>query len=390
MPENTDQFYNDLPANRMSLADLLVKAELFHDIPADWHVIITDIKKSTQAVRDGLHETVNLIATGSIVTVLNLAFRSGVTVPFFFGGDGATFIVPPSIVEHAMRGLILYQSNTFDNFSLELRVGTVPVQQIYKEGYELNISKLSLSEAFSIPVVLGKGLSFAEQLIKAEDYLFATTLGPAEELDLSGMQCRWDKIDPPENSQEIVTLLVVAGEGRPPAQVFSRVMRQIDEIYGPPQKRQPISVAKLKLKSSFDRLSVEMRARIGKIRFLELLKSWLINLYGYIYFQTESGKNYLNKLVEMSDTLVIDGRINTVITGNESQRLVLLKVLDQFEAAGDILYGIHISGDSVMSCYVRDLKDGHIHFVDGAEGGYTQAARQLKAKLISSKNNTSS
>ncbi|AOM78710.1 DUF3095 family protein [Pedobacter steynii] len=380
MSENTDRFYNGLPANRMALADLLVNAELFAEVPADWHVIITDIKRSTQAVFDGLHETVNLIATGSIVMVLNMAFRAGITIPFFFGGDGATFIVPPSIVDQAMGGLMLYQSNTSENFNLELRVGTVPVQQIYEKGHELHISKLSLSASFSIPVVLGKGLSFAEQLIKAEDYLFATALSPAEELDLTGMQCRWDKIDPPENSQEIVTLLVVARGGIAPAQIFSQVMRQIDDIYGPPQKRQPISVAKLKLKSSFDRLGVEMRARIGKIRFFELMKSWLINLYGYIYFHTESGKNYLNKLVEMSDTLVIDGRINTVMTGNEAQRLALIKVLDRFESSGDILYGIHISGDSVMSCYVRDLKDGHIHFVDGAEGGYTQAARQLKAK----------
>ncbi|RQO74833.1 DUF3095 domain-containing protein [Pedobacter sp. KBW06] len=381
MPQSTDQFYNDLPATRMALADLLLKTTLFHPVPADWHVIITDIKGSTQAVQSGLHETVNLIATGSIVTVLNLAFRAGITVPFFFGGDGATFIVPPSIADQAMQGLLLYQFNTSENFSLELRVGIVPVQEIYREGHELNISKFSLSEAFSIPVILGKGLSFAEQLIKAEDYLFASELEPAAELDLSGMQCRWDKIDPPENSQEIVTLLVMAVGSVSPALVFSKVIRHIDEIYGPPQKRQPISVAKLKLKSSFDRLSVEMRARIGKIRFFELLKSWLINLYGYIYFQTESGKNYLNRLVEMSDTLVMDGRINTVISGNQAERFQLLKALDKLEKAGEILYGVHVSGDSVMSCYVRDLKDGHIHFVDGAEGGYTQAARQLKAKF---------
>ena len=382
MPQPTDQFYNDLPAHRMALADLLVKAALFHPVPADWHVIITDIKGSTQAVQSGLHETVNLIATGSIVTVLNLAFRAGITVPFFFGGDGATFIVPPSIVDQAMQGLLLYQLNTSENFNLELRVGVVPVQEIYQEGHELNISKFGLSDAFSIPVILGKGLSFAEQLIKAEDYLFSSELAPAAELDLSGMQCRWDKIDPPEHSQEIVTLLIMAVGLVSPALIFSKVIRHIDEIYGPPQKRQPISVAKLKLKSSFDRLSVEMRARIGKIRFFELLKSWLINLYGYIYFQTESGKNYLNRLVEMSDTLVMDGRINTVISGNQGQRFQLLKVLDELEQAGEVLYGVHVSGDSVMSCYVRDLKDGHIHFVDGAEGGYTQAARQLKAKLI--------
>lgn len=382
MPQSTDQFYNDLPASRMALADLLLKASLFYPVPADWHVIITDIKGSTQAVQSGLHETVNLVATGSIVTVLNLAFRAGITVPFFFGGDGATFIVPTSVVDQAMQVLLLYQLNTLENFGLELRAGVVSVQEIYQEGHQLNISKFALSEAFSIPVVLGKGLSFAEQLIKAEDYLFVSELAPAAELDLSGMQCRWDKIDPPEHSQEIVTLLIMAVGVVSPALVFSKVIRHIDEIYGPPQKRQPISVAKLKLKSSFDRLSVEMRARIGKIRFFELLKSWLINLYGYIYFQTESGKNYLNRLVEMSDTLVMDGRINTVISGNENQRYQLLKVLDELEQAGELVYGMHISGDSVMSCYVRDLKDGHVHFVDGAEGGYTQAARLLKAKLI--------
>lgn len=382
MAQPTDQFYNNLPANRMALADLLVKTSLFYPVPADWHVIITDIKGSTQAVQSGLHETVNLIATGSIVTVLNLAFRAGITVPFFFGGDGATFIVPPSVVDQAMQGLLLYRLNTSENFNLELRVGVVPVQEIYQEGHELNISKFGLSDAFSIPVILGKGLSFAEQLIKAEDYLFSSELAPAAELDLSGMQCRWDKIDPPEHSQEIVTLLIMAVGLVSPALIFSKVIRHIDEIYGPPKRRQPISVAKLKLKSSFDRLSVEMRARIGKIRFFELLKSWLINLYGYIYFQTESGKNYLNRLVEMSDTLVMDGRINTVISGNQAQRFQLLKVLDELEQAGEVLYGVHVSGDSVMSCYVRDLKDGHIHFVDGAEGGYTQAARQLKVKLI--------
>lgn len=48
----------------------------------------------------------------------------------------------------------------------------------------------------------------------------------------------------------------------------------------------------------------------------------------------------------------------------------------------EILYGIYVSGESVMSCYVRDLEDDHIHFVDGAEGGYTAAAAVLKEKIF--------
>jgi len=34
-----------------------------------------------------------------------------------------------------------------------------------------------------------------------------------------------------------------------------------------------------------------------------------------------------------------------------------------------------------MSCYVRDRKDQHVHFVDGSGGGYTQAAGMLKKKI---------
>ncbi|WP_429391474.1 DUF3095 family protein [Mucilaginibacter lappiensis] len=41
----------------------------------------------------------------------------------------------------------------------------------------------------------------------------------------------------------------------------------------------------------------------------------------------------------------------------------------------------NISQASVMSCYVRNLEKGHIHFVDGADGGYTNAARCMKNKM---------
>lgn len=379
----TDQFYYQLPCSTLPLPELLKHDQLFQQVPADWHVIITDIKGSTKAVLNGQHESINLIATGSIVSVLNFVFKKGITIPFFFGGDGATFLVPSSVLDIAMELLLLYKENTMLNFELDLRVGTLPVQEIYNAGHELQISKFNISESFSIPVVLGNGLSYAERHIKAEDYLFSEQ-GKGDsgnELDLSGMQCRWDKIGPPENSNEIVTLLVIAASGKSQSLVFSKVITYIDDIYGDPKKRQPISVAKLKLKSTFSRLGLEMRAKIGKIRVLELIHTWLVNLYGYIYFRTESGKHYLNRLVEMSDTLVIDGKINTVISGTGAQRIKLLKALDVMEKSGEIVYGIYISNDAVMSCYVRDLEDGHIHFVDGSEGGYTQAAMVLKAKL---------
>lgn len=380
MPNNNDHFYANLPINKLTLAQLLVQDHLFEQVPVDWHVIITDIKNSTAAVNSGQHENVNLIATGSIVTVLNIAFKANILVPFFFGGDGATFILPTGIVDEVMKALVKYRNNTFENFNLELRAGIISVDEIYKAKHHLRLSRFSSSETFSIPIVLGDGLAYAEQVIKGENYMLATQ-DTAEEIDLSGMQCRWDKIEPPENSEEVVTLIVITQQCGQQASVFSKVIGHLDQIYGTPEMRQPISIPKLIFKTSFNSLGKEMKHRLGKIRFFELIKSWFINAYGYIYFRTENGKKYLKQLVEMSDTLVIDGRINTVITGTEKQRLALQKKLDQLENEGAILYALYVSGESIMSCYVRDLEDDHIHFVDGAEGGYTQAAGILKEKI---------
>lgn len=376
-----EQFYSRLPANHISLGELLTEDHLFYNVPESWHVVITDLRNSTSAVAEGMHETVNLIATGSIVSVLNIAFRAGITVPFFFGGDGATIIVPPVIADEAMRALAVFRKNTSENFGLDLRIGIVAVSDIYAQSFELKVSKLKVTGAFSIPVVLGDGLHCAEKLIKSEHFRFDYEPAPGDALDLSGMQCRWDKIGPPELNQEVVTLLVSAPAGKKQAALFAKVMEHVDGIYGPFPRRQPISVPRLIWKTTFKKMEMEMLVRNGRINILRLAASWIAWLFGYVYFRTSYGRNYLHSLVEMSDTLVIDGKINTVITGTPQQREQLQKALDGMEAAREIHYGLHVSGESVMSCYVHDLQDGHIHFVDGGEGGYTKAAGMLKQKL---------
>ncbi|RYG06088.1 MAG: DUF3095 domain-containing protein, partial [Chitinophagaceae bacterium] len=371
MSKSNPNFYGKLPVDQIRLSKLLLKNSAFSAIPADWHIIITDIKGSTIAVESGLNETVNFIATGSIVAVLNLAFKAKIAVPFFFGGDGATFIVPPILIDLALRKLAVFRKNTLENFNIDLRVGTVPVANVYEDGHTISICKFAVNAYLAIPVVLGNGLMYAENLIKAEDYALLRDEEAVEDLDLNGMQCRWDKIAPPERISEVITLLVTAPKIENQAVAFSKVMACIDEIYGGIEKRQPISVDKLKFNTTFSRMKREVKARIGKIKFFELIRDWFVNSFGIIYFLTTNGKKYLQRLVETSDTLVMDGKINTVICGDEQQRIKLIKTLDQMENSGEIAYGFHISTDSVMSCYVRDLKDDHIHFVDGAGGGYT-------------------
>lgn len=376
-----DLFYSRLPTNEISLSELLMEEHLFYKIPADWHVIITDIKQSTQAVISGLHETINLVATGTIVAVLNIAYKENLTIPFFFGGDGGTFLVPPVILDKSLASLLIHKDQTQKNFGLYLRVGHVPVADIYEQGHLLLISKLRSSELFTIPVLLGTGLVYAEKIIKGDDYMLAHPTAE-NELDLSGMQCRWDKIKPPGNYNEVVSLVVVPGNEVNQALVLKKVIDKLDEIYGATETRMPITVSRLKLKGTFKKIGLEMRTKLGAVRPFYLIKNWFSTLLGSFYFKTKTGKKYLLNLVRLSDTLVIDGKVNTVISGTSKQRERLITALNEMEEQGDIKFGLFVSKESVMSCYVRNLNDQHIHFIDGADGGYTNAAGMLKKKIF--------
>ncbi len=381
-PVKNDLFYSRLPVNEISLSDLLTEDHLFYKIPANWYVVITDVKNSTGAVQVGLHETINLIATASIVAVLNIIYKDNLTVPFFFGGDGATFIIPPTHLEIVMHALQKHKENTKTNFNLDLRIGQVPVTEIYEMGHDLRISKLRTSEFFSIPVLLGDGLMYAEKKIKGPDYILASKLFTEDVLDLSGMQCRWDRIKPPKNIYEVVSLLAIARNTVNQSLAFKKVIDSVDTIYGTAQSRTPVTVENLRLKSTLARIGLEVRTRMGGFNIFNLLNTWIRTNMGYFYFKTRKGKVYLRNLVSMSDTLVIDGRINTVISGTAEQREMLLNELNKLEAEGEIIYGLHVSQESVISCYVRNMNDKHIHFIDGAEGGYTKAAGMIKKKSI--------
>ena len=126
-----------------------------------------------------------------------------------------------------------------------------------------------------------------------------------------------------------------------------------------------------------------MKAKLGTWQLPDFLKNFAIRAFGEFYLRnTKNGQYYLQKLVELSDNLTLDGRINTVITGSPAKRKKLFQYLDKLEKSQVIKYGYHISKESIMSCYVKNMKtNDHIHFVDGSEGGYTKAANLLKKKF---------
>lgn len=255
------------------------------------------------------------------------------------------------------------------------------LSQVLEAGYKLKIARIKMGEEFIIPAVIGNGIKYVESLVKSKDQ-YTQVPGIKNALDLKGMECRWDKIKPPSNSNEILCLIVEAMNEDDQARVYKKIFDIIDSLYGSLSKRKPITIPKLKLDNSPGKIKLEMKAKLGRFSTFYLLWNWFTTLIGSYYFRNfKKGREYLHSLVEHCDTLDVDGRINTLISGTPEQHKSLIQTLERMENEGEIIYGHHMSKESIMSCFVLDRINEHIHFVDGSDGGYTRAAVELKKKF---------
>jgi hypothetical protein len=48
---------------------------------------------------------------------------------------------------------------------------------------------------------------------------------------------------------------------------------------------------------------------------------------------------------------------------------------------GQIVDGVHSSREALMTCLVFNSQGNHVHFIDGNDGGYALAAKELKGRL---------
>jgi len=146
----------------------ILKTEHYQDIPEDWYVVISDIKGSTKAIERGQYKDVNTVGASCIIAVIN-ELGTAHDIPYVFGGDGASFAVPPSYLIPVAKALQGTRTMAKEQFNLDLRIGIVPVADIKSAGKTLRIAKYQLSPYINIAMFSGGGLSFADTLIKKHE-----------------------------------------------------------------------------------------------------------------------------------------------------------------------------------------------------------------------------
>jgi hypothetical protein len=363
----------------------------FIDVPADWYVVITDVVNSTEAIKMGKYKDINLVGASAIAAVLNL--DKNIEIPFVFGGDGASLLIPPLLLDPVRKSLNSVKEMAKDSFGLELRVGAVPVEYLYNDLHILKIAKFQISPDYAQAVVIGEGLNQADFLVKHRLETFGLTLQPEEdrlEADYTGLECRWR--DVPSLHGETVSILVRVNTPDLPraTMIYDEVLIKLHEIYGDEINHHPLALEKMHL--SLDTTNLKSEAKIqARKNFISqsiyIVKAQLENILGKVLINFKlkngdfDGKKYPQKVIETSDYKKFDGMLRLVISGRPVQRQMLDQFLNFMYQRGELTYGIHTSNRALMTCLVFQRDGNQVHFVDAADGGYAFAAKQLKQQL---------
>jgi hypothetical protein len=91
-------------------------------------------------------------------------------------------------------------------------------------------------------------------------------------------------------------------------------------------------------------------------------------------------RNYVQQVVENSDFRKYDDGLKMILDCTEELEGELARRLETAASAGILRYGLHRQDAAMMTCFVPSvMRSDHVHFIDGARGGYATAATALKA-----------
>ena len=175
------------------------------------------------------------------------------------------------------------------------------------------------------------------------------------------------------------------------AQIYRDILKKIEAIYGTEADYHPITADALTLVTEPPRLNTETHIRAGHknllARWWYRRKLWFTDLYVNWAMKTNRTKNdfnlaiYKTLLVATCDYRKYDDALRMVIAGTPKMGTELKAYFNELHQQRKIAYGTFTTNRALMTCLVFERYGKQVHFIDGADGGYTRAAKQFKEQL---------
>ena len=371
-------FYETIPVFD-NFADA-VRAESYRPLPEDWVVGFADVVGSTKAVADGRYKAVNMVGAGAIAAVANALDRR--PFPFVFGGDGASFAVSSSNSTAAGKALQAMAAFAREEFHFDLRVAMAPVSEIRAAGYDVRVARFAAAPPCVYAMFAGGGLTWFDAAAKRGAYALPPA-EPSARPDLSGLSCRWG-VAPAKHG--LVLSLIVAPRGND-ARFAPLINEIVKSSLAVASSERPVTL--MSLRPGNPGKAIALETRVKKASGLSQAKARIAAIRGYCIaivlhvFKLRVGRfdaaTYASELVANADFRKFDDGLRMTLDCS----LEFADALEARLAAADafVHWGLFRQGAAQVTCFVPSATEsGHVHFVDGAGGGYTMAAKAMKTR----------
>lgn len=358
---------------------------VYTPLPSDWQVGVADVVQSTEALKGGRYKAVNM-AGAAVVSAVKNAFAE--PFPFVFGGDGAVLAVPPEASDAARTAMAASAAFVEEELQLTLRVGILPVSAIRAAGLDIRVARYAASPEAVYAMFSGGGVSFAEAELKAGRIDIAPAPAGSRP-DLGGLSCRWSAIAA-RHGMILSILVTPAPEASPEAfrAVAAEVIRltEAEERGGHPMPLDGPSFTFPSRESLIVEASASRRfpgsflLTMGRVAF-EMATAIILDRTGRKVGPLDV-KHYRRWVTRNSDFRKYDDALRMTIDCSPVQAERLEVLLARAEGDRVVQYGLHRQEAALVTCIVPSvLQDDHLHFLDGAGGGYALAAQALKDKV---------
>ena len=378
-PAESDTFYSSIPVFR-GFARLMDPA-LYSPLPDDWTIGVADIVESTKAIAEARYKAVNMAGAAVIAAVTNAL--DGREFPFVFGGDGASFAISPDDLARARDALAATATWVGEDLDLVMRVALVPVAALRGQGLDVRVARFGPSPNLSYAMFSGGGLGWAEAAMKRGDFAVPAA-PPGTQPDLSGLSCRFEEI--PAVRGLILSVLVVPARNADPLAFRKLIEDIIALVERSPDAGRPVPPGGPPLRWPPAGVEYEARAQRGGPLFKRRAAVLAHTLFAYLVmrFGISVGgfvpKTYVQQVVENSDFRKYDDGLRMILDCTPELENALTQRLVRAASAGVARYGLHRQDAAMMTCFTPSaLRSDHVHFIDGARGGYASAATALKA-----------
>ncbi|MEI2298163.1 DUF3095 domain-containing protein [Ensifer sp. MJa1] len=359
----------------------------YRPLPDGWLLAVADIVNSTGAIADGRYKIVNMAGASVISALMNALDEKA--MPFVFGGDGALAALPAAMADRARNALSAVKTWVAEELGLELRAALVPVTDIRANGLDMRVARFKASDEVFYAMFAGGGASWAEAAMKAGRYhVEAAPAGSRP--DLTGLSCRWNPIQSRHGA--IASIIAVPGPlGNGPE--FQALIADIVTLADEEDRGgHPVPELGPDPRFSFKGIDAEARAIASRGRRM-LARCWITlqTLALFVCFRlnwnfgTFDTTRYRRDLADNTDFRKFDDGLKMTVDISAERLKRIEARLQQAAAAGVGHYGLHQQDSALMTCIVpTPMARDHMHFVDGASGGYAVAASKLKAALARS------